>query len=76
MEISASIVSSCGLTLLARVGERAPALRHFESFSRLLRDEVATEPTYQRPYQRRWDKARSYMTGDFTSAAATLCRRH
>ncbi len=32
------------MLLLARLGERAQALRHFESLTRLLRDELATEP--------------------------------
>ncbi|HEX5570000.1 MAG TPA: bacterial transcriptional activator domain-containing protein, partial [Ktedonobacterales bacterium] len=33
------------MLLLARQGERAQALRHFESLTRLLRDELATAPT-------------------------------
>ncbi|HEU0027444.1 MAG TPA: bacterial transcriptional activator domain-containing protein, partial [Ktedonobacterales bacterium] len=32
------------MLLLARLGERAQALRHFESLTRLLREELATEP--------------------------------
>jgi non-specific serine/threonine protein kinase len=32
------------MLLLARLGERAQALRHFESLTRLLRDELATSP--------------------------------
>ena len=32
------------MLLLARIGERAQALRHFESLTRLLRDELATSP--------------------------------